>query len=42
MDSSLPKLELSDIINMSPLKIDLLKKHRNKIHGKLSIYREAQ
>lgn len=27
---------------MNPVKIDLLKKHRGKIHGKLSLYREAE
>jgi hypothetical protein len=34
----LPKLELSEIIKMNPQKIDLLKKHRGKIYGKLAVY----
>lgn len=40
--SSLPKLDLSEIIKMNPQKIDLLKKYRTKIHGKLSVFREAE
>lgn len=40
--TSLPKLELSEIIKMNPQKIDLLKKYRSKIHGKLSVFREAE
>lgn len=40
--NSLPKLELSEIIKMNPQKIDLLKKYRSKIHGKLSVFREAE
>jgi hypothetical protein len=39
---ALPKLELSQIIKMNPQKIDLLKKYRNKINGKLSVFREAE
>jgi hypothetical protein len=27
---------------MNPQKIDLLKKYRTKIHGKLSVFREAE
>lgn len=27
---------------MSPQKIDLMRKYRTKIHGKLSVFREAE
>jgi hypothetical protein len=40
--AALPRLELSEIIKMNPQKIDLVKKYRAKIHGKLAVFREAE
>lgn len=39
---SQPKLELADILKMSPQKIDLMKKYRNKICNKLAIFKEIE